>query len=415
MPVSPSSPPHSSHGLAAFGVVGALAILLLVPQLGAPLLIDERVLAFESIKWLSLDPAAPWTLPLGGSGTWRPLLVYVHRLDAEAAPWVRHLVSAAGYLLLSLLVLRWLRGRFGASSARFGAAWFAVHGAHVAVGGWVGGRSDLSMGIAAVLAITAYDRGRVLVAAGWVTVAILCKETAVVLPVVLWLLDGRRVHRGLGAVTVATLGAFGASWLMQEVDAGYLPTPGSWATAVRYLPLFALEAMVPLFRPIAVLRPLDALGAIVAAAVAVGLLRRRPSPVWPIAAGVAFLPVVHVLPNDGGQWYLLLPTILLAAAWADLHADGLPKGARCLPLVFLVVGVVWSGQWAAAAREVDARVEAAGAVPVEQREHPEEDPLQWPHAGPSLCCGYPYQLYADPRGETLSPPRPEEARPSSAP
>jgi hypothetical protein len=368
------------------------------------LLVDERVMAFEAVKWLGLDPLAPWTEPLGGSGTWRPLLVYLFRVDAEAPAVVRHLVSVALYGGLVVGVLVWLRGRFPASGAFWGAAWFAVHGAHVAVGGWVGGRADLAMGLVAVLALIAWDRGRVVLAVGLAVAAVLTKETAVVLPLVMAALPtpaSKPRAAAWGMLVGGTGAAFAVTLGLQNVDPGYLPSAQAWGRAAMYWPLFALETAVPTFRPIGVPRRIDLAGLVVAGAVfaAVGLRARRRSSFRRglLAAGIAALPVLHVLPNDGGQWYLLLPTVAMATCWADVSEEFGGPARSVLIAGLLAVGLMWSGQWAEASQRVDARIqEGPGDAP------PRQDPRRWPHLGPSFCCGLPYQIFADPRAG-LSP------------
>ena len=377
-------------------VVVALSWALVLPMIAAPLLVDERVMAFEALKWLSLDPWASWSQPLGGSGTWRPLLLPLYRLDATASPFVRHAVNIGLYSALCLGVLTWLRGRVGPGAALGGAAWFAVHGAHVAVAGWVGGRADLTMVLCAVVALIAWDRGRTAVAVGAVVGAVLFKETAVALPAVLTLLcDSRRSRGAWIALWLGALVPFAVSVGIQSVDPAYLPGIAAWLRAAPYWPLFALEALVPTFRPLGALRGSDLVGLGVALGIGAWLWRaglvdassRRPL----LAAAVAVAPVLHVLPNDGGQWYLLLPTLALAPLWARAVGASPRLGSAAIA-GFLAVGIVWSTQWADASRGVDARIRAASGP----SDVPREDVLDWAHLGPSLCCGLPYQLFADP-------------------
>ncbi len=410
MPPPPQKPPESSRTALGAAVVAILAAALCVPVLEAPLLVDERVMAFEAIKWLGLDPLAPWTNPLGGSGTWRPLLPYLFRLDADAPAFVRHLGSAAGYVALCLGIFVWLRGRFGATAATLGASWFAVHGAHVAVAGWVGGRADLAMGLAAVIALIAWDRERVGVAAAATVAAVLFKETAIVLPLVVFVLRPDRRARLLAAAAAVP---FAVGLLVQQVDAAYLPTPGAWLRALPLWPLYAAEAIVPTFRPLVFFVRYDLVGLVVALGVlaaAAGPARRvSQARLGLAAAAVAALPVLHVLPNDGGDWYLLLPTIPLAAAWASLAERGHARAVVAVVAIVAVAGMLRAGAWAEASEVVGARIEAADpdAPP------PRQDPRDWPHVGPSFCCGLPYQLFADPRAE-IRPPDPE-ASPAEPP
>jgi len=408
LPPPPQKPPQSSPDTLAAGVVALVAAALVLPTLTAPLLVDERVMAFEAIKWLGLDPLAPWSLPLGGSGTWRPLLPYLFRLDADAPAWVRHLGSGTGYVVLCVGVFAWLRQRFALPAATLGAAWFAAHGAHVAVAGWVGGRADLAMGIAAVIALIAWDRERVGIAAAAVAVAVLCKETAIVLPAVLWWM--RRDPRAW-IPAIAAAAPFAVGLAIQEVDAAYLPGPGAWASALPIWPLYAVEAFVPTFRPLAVPRGPDLLGLVVAVAATLACLRgAAPKARLALgAAAVAAVPVLHVLPNDGGDWYLLLPTIPLAAAWASI-AERRPRAAASVVVAVLAVGIARGWTWHVASTEVARTIDAGDA---RSEPPPRQDPRDWPHVGPSFCCGFPYQLFADPRAE-IRPPSPPEASPADS-
>lgn len=358
-------------------------------------------MAFEAIKWLSLDPLAPWTNPVGGSGTWRPLLPYVYALDGDLPAAVRHLLSAGVYAALCLGVLVWLRRRYEMLPASLGAAWFAVHGAHIAVGGWVGGRADLLMGCAAVAALIAWDREKVGAAAAAVGVAVLFKETALLLPLALFVLrpDRRAWVPGVVAAT-----AFATSLTVQQVDAGYIPSVDAWIRAAPLWPLFALEAAAPTFRPLVALRGVDIAGLVAATGFATwaAMELRTSTPVRraTLAAAIAVLPVLHVLPNDGGQWYLLLPTIPLAVLWAELGGRS-PRVVSAAVCVLLVVSLSWGSGWADASRTVDRMIREADP----DHPPPRQDPRDWPHVGPSFCCGLPYQLFADPRASRGSDPR----------
>jgi hypothetical protein len=376
-----------------------LAVLPFLPLLTAPRMVDERVLAFEAIKWIGLDPLAPWALPVGGSGTWRPLLVYLFRLDAEAPAIVAHAVNLALHAGSAALLHRWLRRRLSPAGALLGACFFAVHPAHVATAGWIGGRADGAMVLAGLAALLALPR-RPLLAGLFVAAAVLFKETGVawlpILTLVAW--TGGRARAAAPAVALGGV-AFAVSATLAGVDASYMPGPGWGAVAARWAAPTFLEVFVPTFVPIGVPIVLrDAIGLAVAVAGATALVQlggRRPD--VRLGAGIAvlgLLPVLHVLPNDGGQWYLLLPSIGAALAWGAFAED---RRGLVLALVVLAAGLALgeSVAWRRAAVDVAAVIEEQRTADP-RTPPPRQDPRTWPHRGPSFCCGLPYQLYEEP-------------------
>jgi len=361
-----------------------LSVLVLLPMLDAPLLVDERVQFFEARKWIGLDPLAPWQLPLGGSGTWRPLTTWLFWLDAGAPRIVQHGAQILAQAGLAAAVHRWLEARLSGPAALFGACVFALHPAHVATGGWIGGRPDLAMALCATVALVAADRRRTLAAAALAAGAVLCKETAVVLPVLAWIAGARR--REVGAMAVAAGLLFVTAWIQADVADSYRPGTGGLAIAALWGPVYGLEVLAPLFHPLALWGPSFALGVLAA-----GLLVRYRPPSWRPAlfVGAALLPVAHVLPNDGGQWYLLLPSLGAAWWWGSV---GRP---RLLLPVLAVASLVTALQWREASQAVDAVLRSAES-PADAP--PAQDPRDWPHHGPSFCCGLPFQVFEPPPG-----------------
>ena len=377
-----------------------LAVLPFLPLLTAPRMVDERVLAFEAIRWIGLDPMAPWSLPLGGSGTWRPLLVYLYRLDADAPVVFAHAQNLALHAASAALLHAWLRRRLLPGAALLGACFFAVHPAHVATAGWIGGRADGAM-VCAALAAMLLLRTRPLAAGLAAAAAILFKETGVALLPMLGLLawqDGRA--RRAGPALLLGGAAFALSLHLSGVDAGYLPGAQWGSMVLRWGPPSALEVVAPFFVPVGV--PTvgrDVVGIAIAVAAAAALLQcggpRPRARVGLALAALAMLPVLHVLPNDGGQWYLLLPSVGAALAWGVV-AERQPR----LLLAVIVLAAALAGweslAWRQAAFAVHETVEAQrGAEP--RVAPPTQDPRTWPHRGPSFCCGLPYQLYDEPR------------------
>ncbi len=402
-----------------------LAVVLYLPALTAPFLVDERILFFEARKWLALDPLAPFQIHQGGSGTWRPLLMYLYWLDAGSPTWVSHLLQLLGHGALVWGAHRWLLLRLQPSTAALAALFFAAHSAHVATAGWVGGRADLAATGFVVVSLLAWHRGRTLLCAVAAVLAVLCKETALITPVffaLLWGFEdlgdsvdlrdgaGRARLRSLVLTTLCVAFAGFLSVAHSEVASSYWPSPKAWATAFPQLPLWGLELWLPWFRPLGVgefsLGASDTLGAIAALSVACAAFlrpgsreQRRAIRCAVALVAASLLPVLHVLPNDGGQWYLLLPSLFVALAWG-LYVDGGGRRRGILVLVVAVCALVTfqeSLRWRSAAVEVERIIDEARQV---EQEHgleavsipPRQDPRNWPHLGPSFCCGLPYQL-----------------------
>lgn len=374
-----------------------LAVLPFLPTLTAPALIDEQVLAYEARKWLGLDLMAPWHIPIGGSGSWRPLTVYAFWLDAGLPDAGRHAVNLGLHMALVAVAHAWLRCRLSASAACLAACFFAVHASHVATAGWIAGRPDLLMALCAAGALLAWERQRWLVAALLAAVAILFKETGVV---VLPLLAVIRFDRRLLAAAAAAGLAFALTWWRAIPEPGYVPDLDALSAASRAWVPYAVEVAVPWFVPVGVPSlPRDLVGlALAVPVVAVLVLWGSSQPEWRrgmALAGLALLPVLHVLPNDGGQWYLLLPS--LGAALALGAVAGLEGRAWRLAVAIVVISGALAGWEAVAWRQAATRVEAtvqevrAGDAPEPGR----QDPRNWPHRGPSFCCGVPYQVLED--------------------
>ncbi len=383
-------------------------MIVWLPSLGAPPLIDERVMTYEARKWIGLDPIAPWMLPIGGSGTWRPLTTYGFWLDAGLGWPLRHGIQLLLHGLLVGLSVLWLRTWVSARAAMIGGCFFAVHASHAATAGWIGGRADLLMAICAVGALLAASHRRWLLATLLAVAAVLFKETGVA--VVAYLALGALGVRpcagsdpgapgaswGWLLPAAGAVGAFAVCFALTNVAESYRPGPAAWQAASSLWAPFAVELAVPWFVPVgvpAVTRDVVGIAlAVPTAAAFVYLGAGRPG--WQrgtAMAGSALLPVLHVLPNDGGQWYLLLPSLGIALAWADLAEEPRLRNA-VIGVVALtaVAGTYEAVAWQRAAVRVEA------ALPAQIEQPTREDPRTWPHRGPSFCCGVPYQVQEDP-------------------
>ncbi len=384
----------------------AAALVPYLPLVGAPLLVDERVLAFEVRKWISLDPLSPWHLPLGGSFTWRPLTAYTYWLDAGAGPWVQHATNLMLHALTVGLAHGWLRRHLAPGPALAAALMWAVHASHVATAGWVAGRADLLMTLFALLALRAQADGRSWACGLFAAAAILCKETGAALPLLLVVVAAvtapPRGWRSAGLASVAVAAAMAWTLKVATVHPDYLPTPAHVGRALPALPLYALELAVPWFQPAGLFElSRDIIGASLALVILGGMFAAGRNSVgfalgWALAA-LALLPVVHVLPNDGGQWYLLLPSLGVALAWGAVAQARPGRWVQVFIGFCAAVTLAESMAWRAAALEIDRVISAAAELPAEEREPPQRQrPADWPHRGPSFCCGLPYQLFEPP-------------------
>jgi hypothetical protein len=136
---------------------------------------------------------------------YRPLVTASYvldaRLDGEHARGY-HFTNVVLHAGVAVLVLLWLRTRARNSAvALFGALLFALHPALAEAVGWVPGRPDVLMTGFSITAWILFRRDlekptpwcRVAHHGAWL-LALLCKEAALVLPLV-WLLERRLLHR----------------------------------------------------------------------------------------------------------------------------------------------------------------------------------------------------------------------------
>ena len=148
---------------------------------------------------------------------YRPFVNLSFVLDAHLAgaePWVYHFTNSAlhaGACALMFTLLRQLA--IGRMWAALSACLFAVHPMQVASVVWVPGRNDLLLGIFSLGALVLLERrakNRVTIVGHWLCFvsALLCKETAVCLPIVFAVLAFGRHSK----FTKAQKFALGAAW-----------------------------------------------------------------------------------------------------------------------------------------------------------------------------------------------------------
>lgn len=306
-------------------------------------------------------------------GYYRPAVLLSIALDARrggGAPRAFHLTNVLLHAAASLLVLL-LLANLGLQPlpALLGAALFAVHPVHAESVAFVSGRTDLIAGVFALAAAVLWLRvragrspraaGEMALAALACLVAILAKEAALLLPVLLFALDfvlppapgeGRSRARRRLAWALAWGAAVAAALLVRLLAAGRgfglaqraadgLPAPwaepgvvaAAWA---KYLSLLVLPWPAVVYYTRELVRP-DATTAAGLAAF-LGLLalawraRRREAAAALLWIGAFLLPVSGVLPIGGAviaERFLYLPSVgfslLVACA-----LERLPAAAR---------------------------------------------------------------------------------------
>jgi tetratricopeptide (TPR) repeat protein len=118
----------------------------------------------------------------------RPLVTASFLLDAQwngARPFAYHATNVALHAAASALVLFWLR-RFGVGRgiAVAGALVFAVHPSLASAVAWIPGRNDSLLGVTALASWLCLRKRRWAAHLAWFALALLAKETAMVLPLV---------------------------------------------------------------------------------------------------------------------------------------------------------------------------------------------------------------------------------------
>ncbi|HEX6589364.1 MAG TPA: hypothetical protein VF039_10095 [Longimicrobiales bacterium] len=357
--------------------VAAVSIVVFAGALG-------NGFAYDDVTVVAGDPrvtgAASWTSILSGPyvvGTggefalYRPLPTLSFAADwalsSGSAGWF-HAVNLLWHAGASVLVLLLLRGLFPAAAALAGALVFAVHPVHAEAVANVVGRAELmaaAFALAAAVVWLGAWRWRVAAAGALFAAALLSKESAVMLPPLLLVLDfakGRwslqrselrtyvarswRGYAALAAVTIAwlvlraaLLGALtpGVVHPAADVAAGRLDLIRTallaWPEYVRLLffPVTLLADYGPrVLMPATGWTPGALLGLVVVAAVVVGAVlavtrRRRTTALALLWFAIAILPVSNLLVTIGtlvAERTLYLPSFSVAVVAAALwNAD----------------------------------------------------------------------------------------------
>jgi tetratricopeptide (TPR) repeat protein len=365
-------------------VVPALAVLLLYARsIGFMFVWDDldlvvRNTALHESGWAKLLLRDFWESTGGGTGMWRPLVTLSFRVDgvlSQWQPWAFHAVNVLVHTASAALVARLALARgLGVRTAMAAGLVFATAPALAESVAWVAGRTDAFLVLATLVALLAAGRWRMsgsrtaLAAVGaCVACALLAKETALILPLVLaadaadaadaahapgarsprsrasapaWValvvvLAWAGVHRMLIPSPThppAISAAFGAAALVWAHLAWLTP----WAPHSPLLPLWSVPAA-----PVAWAAWLGLVAMVI---MLWALVRRRARVALPIVLLFApLLPVAGASLIEAGVRFaersLALPAVGLALALPAL-AIRVPMRARALTLAVLLGWVV---------------------------------------------------------------------------
>jgi tetratricopeptide (TPR) repeat protein len=228
-------------------LVGVLTVLVhLGGVLGAA---DEYV--YDDHRFVQANPAvneieAPWryldpeTAGPGWEGIYRPIRTLSYALDVAVLGLSPRLMRLESVLLhaLAAMLLATLLGRVLGSSAAAaaGALVFGLHPLTAEVSSWISSRGDVLALVIALLAALAHLKGRQVAAALLLFAALLSKESVIVFPVLLLLLDEARGARPLreeasriayGALGLSVLAYVGLRFVALR-DAFGQSAPAGW-------------------------------------------------------------------------------------------------------------------------------------------------------------------------------------------
>lgn len=336
---------------AALGV--AVAVVLYGPAVGHGFVHDDRVLIEGSTRLAALSqlPAALvhdlfWLADgaVRPSPYWRPWVVlsyFVDQLLGGGAPWAFHLHNVVLAAVVGC-VLGWTRGAAGVVAALV----FLAHPMQVEAVANITARTDLWVAAWGTLAVLTGG----LPGAALTAVALGCKETAVVVPVIAWLgaasgPEGRRSwlpHTVTVGVWALVRTALVAGWGVAAVDRGgptvvsVLGAPGVWLEDLGrlLLPVGSTLARLPAEPSTAQIGA----GVVVLGGVALAMARARPG--LRRELGLVVLPLLPVSglltsPVRYAEGFLSWP--LLGLALLSLR---LPARARVA--VALVALLAWA-------------------------------------------------------------------------
>ncbi len=349
------------------GVVLAGALLTFAPSLLGDFVWDDQLLivANERVRHLSELPhvfdRSFWDISLAsadvrGGAYYRPLIAAALVLEFQLfglRAWGYHAVNVALHLACTALAARWLLTRLRSddppapspvAAALIGAALFALHPSRVESVAWISGCTDLWATLFALGALSAWQRSSgargAAIAAVLTLAAALCKESVLLLPIVLVIERGRRPWRDLAlpvvavtVVVVARFAALGTTGVNPAADEPALSAIARVLSSIGHLARLVVAPWPPTVMP--AFFHFDAAGALVyepwsialgAACVVLTLAfwiasRRRP-PLAPWARDLALvvlalLPAINLVPlrlqSLVSPRFLYLPMLGVAA------------------------------------------------------------------------------------------------------
>ena len=362
----PSSATHATDFLSRLMRV-PLPLLLLALQL--PLILNPGYFSHDELQWWARADvpswsALPWEPWLDLSPLqYRPLtfnlwLVLAHAF--AATPWLMHLVFVALGTANAWLLARVLAGAHVPPRVCYVAALlFALSPCAVYVHGWTGTLADLLTLTCLLIAIRCVQRATTagaIGAASLVALALLSKESAIVLPALLVFAAYRQpsitTTRLAVAISTAVVIAYLALRLPILLDSASANPAYAWSLR-NIVPRTAEYLLYPFMPPLFELSSLlqASLARLAAAAACVALLLYalvtldwRWSLAW-LAAFLAALAPVLVLPIAYDQYAYLASAAgvaIAAAAWPNLRPR-LRAGLAILAAIVLVHGaaVMW--------------------------------------------------------------------------
>lgn len=345
-------------------------LVILLPLLQLPLILNPGYFAHDEIEWWARADVPAWTAlpwiswldlsPL----QYRPLTFNLWLLLAHACaatPWLMHLAfvllgTANACLLARVLTAARVPERSAYAAAIVFSLWPYVVYTH----GWTGTLADLLTLACGLLAARCLQQAAAASSAGAATllvggsvllvaVALLCKESAIVLPLLLTLAAyGQRFHRTirLGLVlSVAVVALYLAMRLPVLADSGQVDPAYAWS--LRHAPARLAEySLFPFMPPLFEIGPLLSKSAvrIAAAAGCVTLFFTALSTAgwrWPLVTLTAFcaaLAPVLLLPASYDHYAYLASAVaigIVAAAWPDLG-----RAARATVLALAAIGML---------------------------------------------------------------------------
>jgi hypothetical protein len=305
----------------ALALILAAAAILHRGVLAMPFFADDYLFLEQSrgrsliAALLAPDPIANFFRPVG-----RQLYFWLlARLSGES-PGVFHAANLALLLGVVAMLFTVVRRVAGVVAATVAASFLALHYAADVPVRWIAGSQDLLAVLGALGAISLHLAGRRVWAALVLLVALLCKETALVTPLIAAVLDRRKDERWMDALRRAwPLGAAVAVWAALWLATA--PQRSGLGASLGWEPWGPIAVIVHLLHVIAGLEwrgAFDAMG-------------RFAPPLLPLVAVVVGVLGVRAAARErgalrgtllaGGVWALaaVVPLVAVAATWSAYY------------------------------------------------------------------------------------------------